>query len=282
MVRRAVIVGLTETESADYGERSGEEVITLASDRGQDLEGHNLYRCALNHASIADLVTTSIRKPEDQPCKTVTKCSTWNISSLIDPGENYLRRFLPVSTWNPERQNHEIRSWFGIGEVCMVKMPMQMIVAILGPMNGGRRHGFWSKGLLHPQKKSLRFRLSRKAHVKIEGFKESWIPVYKEEHDEISRDKWLEAMNEDGVLPDSLFIVNIPVPGELELQRIRDMAARKMDVIARLTELPEKQLSTCHSPLGNCPFVSCCWAQPEVNPCVDGGFNSINPGKITV
>jgi hypothetical protein len=267
MLRMGVLAGLTVTERTDYGEFAGEEVVTLAAERGMDIDRdkHNVYRAVMNHAGIADIVTTAIRK-EGQPAWTTEKSrdNNWVRSCLIDPGGTYLRRFVPAGSWNQERQEHEIRSWYGLGEVCMAKLPMQMVVAQLGTMNGGRRHGHWSKALLHPQGSSLRFKLrSRKT---VDGFKETWVPIWREEHDDIDRQKWLAAMHEDRVLEEVLFVVDIPLPGELEAQRIRDMANRKLEAIAKLTALPEKQLSTCDGPLAPCPFRGCCWGEPETAP----------------
>lgn len=276
MLQRSVIAGLTETESVDFGERAGEEMVTLAANRGLDIEGHNRHRCALNHASIADLVTTSIRKPGSAAWNNAGIISlindNWSSSAYVDDAGTSLRRYLPVSAWNPEREQHELRSWFCAGEVAMLKMPMKLVVSVVGSMNGGRRHSYWSKALLHPNHSSLRFK--RRTRDKIEGFKESWTPVYKEDHDEISREKWLSAMLEDGVLQELLFVVHIPVPGELETQRIRDMAQRELEQIAIRRDLPGKQLSTCYSPLGNCPFVECCWSEPELVPSVQQGFDA--------
>jgi len=219
---------------------------------------NNLYRCAINHACAADLITTAIKEP-------------WSLSDGIytDSTGGYLRRLVPVSTWNENRQNYEIRSWYSLGEVCRLNMPMQMVVAVLGPMNGGRRHGYWSKALLHPQKSSLRFK-KRSRHT-IDGFKETWIPCWREDHDEITREKWLEAMNLDGVLRESLFVVPIPVPEELERQRIVDLGKRQMERIIQLEETPDFQLSTCDGPLAPCPFRICC---PSGHP-KDGGFDRI-------
>lgn len=259
-----VTAGLTIDEHDNYGEYAGEEVVTLAAERGLDMDHVNRYRSVMNHAAIADIVTAAIRKPGSPALQVHTKGSAWNFSSLIDPSGNYLRRFLPVGTWNQERQEHEVRSWYGLGEVCMAEMPMQMVVAQLGTMNGGRRHGHWSKALLHPQHSSLRFR--KRSRATIDGFKETWIPVWREDHDEIERHRWLQAMHEDEVLQEVLFVVEIGLPGELEAGRIRDMANRKLDAAAAVTKLPDKQLSTCDGPLAPCPFRGCCWALPETAP----------------
>ncbi len=268
MLRMGVLAGLTIKDHTDYGEFAGEEVVTLASERGMDIDRdkHNVYRAVMNHAGIADIVTTAIRKEGQSAWLPIGKSRdiNWNSSCLIDPTGNFLRRFVPAGSWNQERQEHEIRSWYGLAEVCMAKLPMQMVVAQLGNMNGGRRHGHWSKALLHPRNAGIRFKL--RSRMTIDGFKETWIPVWREEHDDIGRQRWLDAMHEDRVLEEVLFVVDIPLPGELEAQRIRDMASRKLDEISKLTALPEKQLSTCDGPLAPCPFRGCCWGEPEMAP----------------
>jgi len=273
MVRQAIEAGLMETEEEDYGHVAGCEVIQLAAYRGLDADHINLHRSAHNHASIADIVTAAIRKPDTPAYLRPPKKKGWNSSSLLDPAGDYLRRILPVGMLNEERRQHEIRSWHAIGEVVMMRMPMQLVVVQMGVYNGGRRHGYWTKGLLHPQKSSLRFR--KRSSKTIDGFKETWIPVWREEHDEISREDWLQAMFDDDVLHESLFVIKIDVPGELEAQRIRDMACRKLDAIAKATELPDKQLSTCDGPLMPCPYRRNCWDPDESVPS-DGEFEPVS------
>lgn len=269
MTRLAVTSAL-RSDVPDIGEAAGSNVMTLARDRGLDLDGSNVYRVAVNHSAIADIVATAIRKPGEPAWLKPPAVPDWISSASIDSTGSYLRRFLPVSTWNEDRQRHEIRSWFTLGETATYGLPMQLIVAILGPTAGGRRTGYFSKALLHPSRSSLRFRLrSRKT---VEGFKESFTSIYREEHDQISREQWLDAMHADGVLADSLFVVHVPVPGELEIQAIRDLAKRRLDALP--LELPDRQLSTCDGPLAACPFRVCCWSQPESRPD-DGGFDEV-------
>jgi hypothetical protein len=266
MVRRAVSAALLTSEREDYGELAGETVIELAAHQGMDAEHINIHRAALNHAAIADLIATTLRKPGSAPWENVTSNDRSFVSSAaVNSAGDVLHRFLPVGNWNAQRAEFETQSWYALGEVCMHKMPMQMIVAQMGTLNGGRRHGYWSKALLHPQRSSLRFR--KRSSKTIDGFKETWIPVWREDHDEIDRQTWLQAMFEDDVLQESLIVVDIPYPEESEAQRIREIALRKLDVIARTRELPDKQLSTCRGPLAPCPFRLCCWgSQPEEAP----------------
>jgi len=271
MFNTAVRQALLET-APDVGENAGELMMTLAADRGLDVsDSINLYRCARNHAAAADIIVTAIRQQNDA-WTVLPPVNGWTPSAYVDPCGGHLRRFLAVSSWHEEREFYERHSWFCLGEIAHYRMPMQMVIAILGPLSGGRRHGHFSKALLHPQGSELRFRPRRRATIDG-GFRETWRPVYREDHDEIERQKWLQAMYDDEVLQETLFVVNIPVPEETQLATIRDLASRQLERLAVVTDLPEKQLSTCHNPIAPCPFRQCCWSDPEGGPEA-GGYDS--------
>lgn len=266
MLHEAVNSALTE-DHPDPGENAHDHYVALASERGLELsDSLNVYRTAMNHAAIADLVVTAVK-------------SRWQILPPIGGwvpaclrGANYLRRFLAVSHWNEDRELFERQSWYCLGEVAHYRIPMQLVVANIGHMSGGRRVGYWSKALLHPQRSHLRFK--RKSRGTIEGFKESWSPVYREDNDRISRDQWLQSMLEDDVLQESLFVVNIPVPEEAECRRIEELAKRQLNRVQQIRELPDRQLSTCFDPIRPCPFRVCCHGQTESGPEL-GGFDRI-------
>ncbi len=280
MLNESVRDALTYPGPDDPGEYAGSSVMTLAAERGLDVDGNkvNIYRSVSNHAAIADLILTIARKPGEAPWESAPKSSTWNSSALMDPAGDHLRRFLAVSNWNEERAASEIRSWQVLGEICQFQMPMQLVIANIGQQFSGRRRSFWSRGVMHPFTKQIRFKLSRKAHVS--EFKETWAEVWREEHDEVSREKWIEGLIGDDVLPEMLFVVDVPMPSEIVVQKIRDMAGRKLDQISKLRELPERQLSTCHSPLGNCPFVDCCNLEPEFAPSMETGFDAVSGNGV--
>lgn len=290
MVHKAVmrsmvvkIAGKYAPPSGDFGTHAGEAIMEMATNRGLEVvdrtgqgifaETH-VFATVLDHAAIADIVTIAIRKPGEDPWRHEyhPDGGDWNKAGYLDPKGTHLRRFIPVSSWSTERARYETRSWAGLGEVCRWKMPMQMVVAVLGPMKNGRRQGHWSRALMHANNKRIRFKLRTASSVKT--FKESWIRVRREEHAEISRGRWLHDMLEDDVMQESLFVVDIPVPGEIEAQAIRDLQARQLDKVMRLSTLPEKQMSTCGGPLAPCQFLPCCWGTPEAGPEA-GGFDAL-------
>lgn len=119
-------------------------------------------------------------------------------------------------------------------------LPMAQVVVVLGQNRKGKRYGAWSKGFQHPQSKQLRFRKrSKGSRSPGNTFKDSWIDCWRVDHAEISNQAWLQAMLTDDVLGDVLIKVDIPVPPAEQCKRIRDMAARKMERLSKMTEKPE-------------------------------------------
>jgi hypothetical protein len=169
----------------------------------------------------------------------------WTPSALLSPDGSHLRRVALVSNWSDDRHYSEARSWFSLGEVCAYGLPMQQVVIVLGQSRDGRRHSHWTKGLLHPANKKLRFR--KKTNIAA-GFKDTWHQVWREDRDEIATKDWISAMIEDDVLRDICFNVSIPVPEKAARQRILDLAARKLDRLSALKVLPDQNLSTCDWP----------------------------------
>jgi hypothetical protein len=255
--------------------------MTLARERGLDLSGLKIepdpFRTAVNHSAVADLVTTVIRKDgAARPWMKPPEMDGWQTSALMNPEGTKLRQFLAVSNWSEDREFYEKHSWYGLGEIAHYRMPVEFVIAVLGPMTGGRRHNAWAKGLLHVRRSHIRFKLHKRSTV--EGFADSWSPIWREEHAEISRKKWLEAMLEDKVLEELLFVVEAPVPGFLELAKIRDLAARQLRLSAAESaspRIPERQLSTCHNPIHPCPFRRCCWMEPESTPDQDAAYERV-------
>ncbi len=264
MLQAAIRAGVTEAERKDWGEVAGEELYALGSEPGLETAHYDVHSEVVHLACISDLVTTAIRKPGEAPWQTPEPMRLgdgpeWISGAYLDPQGEHLRRTVLVSNWSDDRHYSESRSWFSLGEVCIYSLPMQQVVVVLGQARGGKRHGPWAKGLRHPLNKGLRFRKKRDV---ASGFKSSWEEVWREDYDEISTQEWLQAMLEDGVLQDVCFNVDIPVPAAAVRERIVEMAKRKMDKLAGLTELPDPQLTGCDWPVP-CVFRDPCHAGRE-------------------
>lgn len=270
MLYAAIRVGLT-TDREDFGEAAGEEVMALAEDRGLESDTHRIYDAVVSLAAVADLVTSAVRKQGDAPWGVPKPKQlgefTWEPSCFQVGG--LLRRVLLVSSWSDSRHYGEIRSWHSIGQVAMYELPMQQVVIVLGQTRDGLKRGPWTKCFQHPSNKQIRFR--KKSRSTSEVFKSTWQEIYRVDHAEISNHDWLQAMYADDVLQEVCFNVDIPVPPEDHLHRIRDMAERKLERLYSLTETPEANLSSCHFPTP-CGFLDCCWNLPGKPPSAKTGF----------
>lgn len=268
--------GLTENARDDYGNVAGERVMELAVDPGMEMPvSRYLHESVIHHATASDIITSAIRKPRTAPWGVPGPPvgADWTPSAFLSQ-EGHLRAITLATSWSDARHWAMVRSWRALGEVAMYGFPMTMVVVILGAHRDGRRNGPWTKGFLHPQNHKLRFR--KKTKVTHETFSDKWQAVWREDRDEIETKVWLQAMLEDDILRDVLFTVEIPVPEKPEVQRIRDMADKKLERLAKLASranLPEASLSVCDRP--PCPFKGCCWSAKPYEPKDSSAFARI-------
>ena len=247
MLMAGIREGLT-IDREDFWQAAGEKCFELAVQPGLDSKQFDLHAEVVHLCALADVLSASLRKGE--PWKPVEPIevgngSLWESDAFLDPSGEALRRVICVSSWSDDRHYSTCRAWGSLGAVCLYEMPMKIAVCLIGSHREGRYHSPWTKAVLHPVSKKLRF---RRKNGKGEGFKESWISIFREDRDEISTQTWLQSMLDDGVLQDSLILIDLPVPESRARQEIVDLAARRLDEIYRTKELPSKQLSTCDWP----------------------------------
>lgn len=258
MLQQAIRAGLT-SQRADFGEAAGEECYGLGVDPGLSTPHYDVHSEVCHLSCIADIVTTAIRKASEPAWEVPEALESWKPSCFLSPDGMHLRRIVLVSNWNDDRHYNECRSWQSLGAVCAYELPMQQAVIVLGQNRNGKRHSPWTKGLRHPRNKQLRF---RKKNDVSEPFKDTWLPVWREDFDDISTHDWLEAMLQDGVLQDVCFNVDIPVPEKTARQQILDLAKRKLERLAACEELPDPQFANCNWPKP-CIFRTPCHAGRE-------------------
>lgn len=267
ILRRSIYAGLT-TEREDFGEAAGEEVMSLCGDRGMDIDTAkvhiNLYDTGIHHAAIADLVTSRLRT--DGPWQRPEPVDGWESGAFVGP--KGLRRIVLTAYWDDERAAAECHSWQTLAELAIYKQPMSLEVIILGAFRKGRRHSAWSKGFLHPRNRQLRFKRNAHYGQRDKPFGENWIPVWREDHDQLTREQWLEAMEADAMFEDIHLSIPVVLPGAANLQRLRDLIARKTERLEKLKGLPEPSYSSCHNVISPCPFQGCCLVPAEVSPSV--------------
>lgn len=273
MLRRAIAAALTDKGRSDVGENAGEQVIGLCGNRGLDTKqyAHDAYGIGVHHAALADILSTHLHgvlggfceRPE--PVKGINL--TWEPRCLLAPNGELVRIVL-VDHWNDEREMSESRSWYTLGEMAAYKVPMTLRIIILGASVGGKRHSFWSKGLLHPRNRQLRFKKHAK---KTEGFADSWIPIWREDYDQLSREEWLKAMEADGAITELTRRVHIDAFPDERVKELRGLVERKTERLYKIDSAPDPNYSACNWPRP-CAFQSVCFASSPTTPAESGCF----------
>jgi hypothetical protein len=266
-LRRAIEEALLH-DGDDPGQYAGDSIMTMAAERGLDTSG-NKYECAMHNAALADIIVTVLRsggpwaRPEDRKVKSFT----WVSGVFVEPSGTRLSRVICVDRWNDERKLSEMHAWRTLGEQAAYGLPMTLTVVLVGQRREGRHHSPWSKGFLHPRSRNLR--IAKRSGEKFDG---NWIQCWREEQENISRDKWLDAMRADGVMHDVLFDVEVPAPDPAFMSKIGRLAERKMEAITGAKEIPPPNISVCDWPT-KCQFATSCWEFTE--PSERTGFIAI-------
>jgi hypothetical protein len=262
VLRRAVEAGL-EANGEDPGQAAGDTAMTLCVERGLEVKQSDLFMVANNIAALADMTCWLLRQggPWERPEDVRLGNHHWESSAFLNEAGTRLRAVLIADRWDDARELSANHSWFYGGEAAIYGMPLDLMVVISGQRRDGRWHGPLSKGWTHPVSKDLRFRKRDGS-----GFDSNWKQVFREDAD-YSREKWLDAMTQDGVLEDAIQVHQVDLGPHT--QPIRDVAERILAQAEERRELPLPQLSQCFG-ISPCQFRDACWTfQP---PSVELGF----------
>lgn len=277
MLTRAIRQALTAREGAPWGEISGAQVMQDAEDRGLDTDYPDVFGQVVHIAALSDILVSAIRKPNEAPWLAPSPVQNWTTDCFLSPDGQNLRRLVLVSSWSDDRHYSECRSWFTLGEMAAYNLPMQLVVLILGPSRHGKVIGPWTQGYQHPMNRTLRFRKrSRGSRAEGNVFNDKWEKIWREDHADVTRETWLQGMLTDDVLPEVCFRVDVPLPAERQLDRIRRMRDIKLARLAGMSVKPEANLSTCDWPTPCC-YRKLCHVVPEREPRDGNGFVRLEP-----
>lgn len=278
ILRRALFDGLT-TPRQDYGEAAGEETMALCGDRGlarPPTIHQSLYDIGIHHAALADLLATHLRDnaPWTIPETKVLADHPFSSKCLLQP-DGTMVRVLLVSWWNEDRLMAELHSWMSLLPMALYGTPLTLQVLILGPSRRGKRHSAWTRGFLHPRNRKLRFKRNAHYGERDKPFGDNWIAVWREDRDEIDREVWLQAMQDDAMLEELHLSIPLAVPSGANMQRLRTLIQRKTEQLEKLKGRPLPNYSQCDSVINPCPFKECCWPD-DVQPSESAGYVQIS------
>ena len=257
----SVEAGLTSPSDTPW-EVAEQSLYDLATTRGLDSNQTDVLGEAEHLASLASFITYVLRpegswkRPEPLPLPDGT---IWTPGAFLSASESHLRRVVLVSRWDAYRQVEEEHDWRTL-EGSIYGVSMDLVIVVLGQERDGRRHGPLSKGWTHPVSKQLRFRKRDGG-----GFDGAWEQAWREKAD-FSRETWLDALTDDGVLPDVVQIHTV----EPSNRDWCEIAQKKLARIREAKEPPEESPSMCFQRIHPCPFRACC--PKGLEPSAEMGF----------
>jgi hypothetical protein len=245
---RAIEFGL-ESESDDAAEN---EAYRLATEIGLDTAETDLLGLACHIASLADLITWILRQHAWRRPERVklSNGSLWESSAFLSQSETHLRRIVLVDRWDAWAQTSLEHSWDVAGECSVYGVAMDCLIVQIGSLRNGRWHTPLTMGYRHPVAKTLRFR-KRDG----EDFGPTWEKVFRE-NDGATKEQWLDALTEDGVLADVIQVHSFGV--RRRAGEVVALAQSKLERLLKMVEVPEENRTICFDKIHPCPFRNVC------------------------
>ena len=268
ILRQSIEHGL-QSNAEDAGEAASAEAYRLATERGIDTAETDLLGLAEHIAALADFLAWILR-PQTAPWKRpeairLPEGSLWTSGAFLSATERSLRHLALVDRWDAWTQTAVENGWPVMGECSAYGVGMDVIAVELGAQRKGRWTNPFTAGWRHPVAKTLRFQ-KRDG----EAFGSTWDRVWRE-RDNASREDWLDAMSDDGVLAEVIHVLSVEPP-----QRASEnifIAESKLTRIQSAAEPPEPQFSQCFQRVRPCPFRAACPRGRE--PEAEVGFSPI-------
>jgi hypothetical protein len=254
------------SDSEDPGEAAEAHAMDLAVDPGIDTSETDMLGLAAHVSSLANFITWILRgdsgtwkRPE--PIR-LPNGTLWNSGAFLGAQERSLRRVALVDRWDAWTQTAMDHAWNTMGECSVYQTAMDVMVVEIGSLRKGRWSNPFTIGYRHPVAKVLRFR-------KRDGddFGSTWDRVERE-HDSATREQWLDALTDDGVLAESIHVHHVDVPENSDA--ILALTEKKILRIEETVTPPDPQYSQCFQKINPCPFRSCC--PRGIDPSPEIGF----------
>jgi hypothetical protein len=251
---------------SDSSEQTAHDV-TLEVARTHELQtgSENAFMLIRHYGYLAGILAVALRERFGAFSKLPPKHTTdfeWE-SNLFRAGKKN-HRIVLVSHMDDDRLRAIAHEWGTVGELAALEYPLTLTIVIIGASRKGRRHSAWTEGYLHPTNRTLRFKRRQKGN----GFTDSWEQVWREHKGEISTEKWLQVMKDDGVLDE--LILSREIAYRAEDYRMISARREMVEVMGRMDSASESSPMRRHScdvtGRGCCEFQSACYAPIETSP----------------
>jgi len=250
--------------SDDPEQAAKDETIRVAQTRELDSGDHNAFMTIRHLGYLAGIIAVALRQRLG-PLTKVEVDFSWE-SALFETASGIRHRIELVSHWDDDRLRAAAHSWRVVGELAALQAPLTLTAVVIGPQRAGRRHSYWSKGVLHPTNSTLRF--ERRRGRGGNDFTRGWEDVWREQRAEISTERWLNVMRSDNVLDE--MILSREIAFNRDDPRMGRARKDLIEIACRMknasTKAPMRRSSCDETGRGACPFQHVCYAPKEITP----------------
>ena len=273
ILRRSIEFGL-ESNSDNPPDAASDECMRLCTEVGLDTPEVDLLGLATHIASLSEFIVWLLRTGGswERPEPIRVGNHVWTPSTFLNPTESHLMRVVLCSRWDAATLVEQEHNWYTL-EGAIYGCAVDLVVVAIGSFRNARWYSPLSRGFVHPVAKDLRFRKRDGT-----GFDGAWEPVFREQSD-FTREEWLDALVEDGLLPECVLVHQVENIGRgID---VHGLAQAKLSRIQTTRTPPDPQLSRCFDRFHPCPFRSCC--PRGLEPSEDLGFvpRSHHPANFT-
>jgi len=249
--------------SPDPEQSAKDETLRIAKSREISTD-QNAFTVTRHIGFLAAILVTVLQSRLGQLTR-VPATEEWE-SNLFSTPSGDRHKILLVSALDDDRLRAAAHSWAVIGELVALQSPLTLTAVVIGSQRAGKRHCAWAKGYIHPKfATKLRF---RERGAKEDGFGNGWLTIWREQRGEISTEKWISTMAEDGVLDSLIISRTIPFNAEDNRMKIarRDMLEIGEKIKSAREDAPMKRCSCDSVGHGACVWQSVCWSPTETSP----------------
>jgi hypothetical protein len=251
--------------SPDPEQAAKDTAMRLASRKAMVLTEINKFTTVRHVESLAAIISVALRRRLGE----LEKVQYWTDgeigwdSALYRDKDGNLHRIELVAHFDDDRLRSCAHSWRVIGEMAALRSPIVLTMVVIGTQRGGRRHSPWTKGLLHPVNKALRF---APRNAKKAGFGDTWNQVWREQKLEIPTELWLGQMHKDGVLDDLIVSRRVGYkPEDHRMVAAREEMIQISESMSSASESAPMRRSSCDE-WGGCPFSPVCYSITQKSP----------------
>jgi len=192
-LRRAIVQLSTGRDPAEAATEARAEFMQAASNPGLDIVGVSPYAvakewCVMFDTILRALGKTTILTMKEAPAARLNTQFEWRPLAFADDS-GALHRWITVDAWTEDDLAREMHSWYVIGDMVALGVPMTLHVVIIGQERKGRRASPWARAYKNPAMPSLRYRFKRS-----ESSEAAWLVDMPGE----SPDEWVERMYKEG------------------------------------------------------------------------------------